>query len=539
MKYRIILIAILSFAFFLRIINIDNNPTAMYGDELTMVLDVNSILKTGHDTTGKFLPLNFSMGGGRPVGYGYFSMPFVALFGPGALSIRLLSVLSGVGIVFLIYLLGKQLFSKQIGLIAAMLMAISPWDLSLSRGGFETHFALFLALLGIVTFIASVKKPWLIIVSALAFGLSIHTYSTYKLTIPLVILLLLWFGGLKKLRSKDRRAYTVVAFVVFVIFETILLSQIIFGGAERRFLSINVFNQEQVRQEIIQKINLERSITKLPQTFSKYFHNKPIEYSKVLIENYLQNFSLDFLILHGDRNPRHNMATMGQLYFAEMILIFIGLLTFWQKYKRVLIFFIIWIILAPIPTAIIDLPHALRSSFMLPPLIILSALGLTTILNQKNKIILAVIVLLFTIQFIFFAQKLYFLAPNEYSNFWSYSAKLASEIAVQNKNKYDYVILSDRIDNMEFAYPVYTKIDPKIVISQNEKRTLLNSNMLKRFDNVYIGYIPGSQIEKFINSLEGSVLYIGPAGDEKFINNPESINGLDGLKALVLEKKGP
>ncbi len=529
-KTLLILIFIVVFGLFLRIYNVSEN--SLYGDELTIVLDANSILKTGQDQLGNPFPLTFQMGAGRPAGYVYGTIPFVALFGPSALGVRALSILSGLGVIILLYYIGRKLFSEKVGLSAAFIAAVSIWDISLSRGGFEAHFALFIALLGFYLFIKAKEKPLLYLLSALSFGLTLHTYPTYKVSLIFFIPLLLRYSGYRN------KKYFLIGGLLFFILAVSALSQTFIAGSETRFSGINIFSQEELKSSIEQKVNLERTITDLPESISKYFHNKPIEYSKVLIENYLQNFSLDFLILHGDRNPRHNMATMGQLYFAEMILIFIGLLTFWQKYKRVLIFFIIWIILAPIPTAIIDLPHALRSSFMLPPLIILSALGLTTILNQKNRIILVVIVLFFTIQFIFFAQKLYFLAPNEYSNFWSYSAKLASEIAVQNKNKYDYVILSDRIDNIEFAYPVYTRIDPKIVISQNEKRTLLNSNMLKRFDNVYIGYIPESQIEKFINSLEGSVLYIGPAGDEKFLNSPESINGLDGLKALVLEKKG-
>ncbi len=538
MNTKIILAVILLIGLFLRTVNTTNNPPALYGDELTIVLDANSILKTGQDQLGNPFPLTFQMGAGRPPGYVYGTIPFVALFGPSALSVRALSILSGLGIITLLYCIGRKLFSKKLGLVAAGIGAVSIWDISLSRGGFEAHFALLLALLGFYLFTKAKEKPLLYIFSFLSFGITLHTYPIYKVTLIPFLALLFWYqGGIKTILSKNKK-YFFSGLVVLAALGILSLSQTFVGGSEKRFSGINIFSQEELKSSIEQKVNLERTITDLPESISKYFHNKPIEYSKVLIENYLQNFSLDFLILYGDRNPRHNMATMGQLYFAEMILIFIGLLTFWQKYKRVLIFFIIWIILAPIPTAIIDLPHALRSSFMLPPLIILSALGLTTILNQKNRIILVVIVLFFTIQFIFFAQKLYFLAPNEYSNFWSYSAKLASEIAVQNKNKYDYVILSDRIDNIEFAYPVYTRIDPKIVISQNEKRTLLNSNMLKRFDNVYIGYIPESQIEKFINSLEGSVLYIGPAGDEKFLNSPESINGLDGLKALVLEKKG-
>jgi hypothetical protein len=67
---------ILIFAFLLRFINISSNPPALYGDELTMVMDAYSVLKTGHDTTGEFLPLTFSKGEGRPGGYIYSSLPF-------------------------------------------------------------------------------------------------------------------------------------------------------------------------------------------------------------------------------------------------------------------------------------------------------------------------------------------------------------------------------------------------------------------------------------------------------------------------------
>ncbi len=537
MRSRLILVGIVIVGFLLRVLFINSSPPALYGDELTITLDVYSLLKTGHDQLGNFLPLTFHMSAGRPAGYVYGSIPFVAIFGPTAIGVRALSILSGTGIIILLYLLGRKLFSEKVGLLAAAIGAVSPWEISLSRGGFEAHFALFLALLGTYLFILARKKPILYIFSALGFGLTLHTYLTYKVAILLFLPLLLWYQDIFKKVIWANKKHFLIGTFVFIVLGGLSFSQTFLAGSENRFISINIFSQSSIKDTIEQKINFERQITKIPQYLVKYFHNKPVEYTKVLIENYLQNFSMDFLILHGDRNPRHNMATMGEIYFVELVLIFIGLTAFWYRQRRTIIFLILWLLLAPIPTAIVDLPHALRSSFMLPPLVIFSALGLATILNYKNRIFLFLITLLFIIQFIFFIQKLYFLAPNEYSNFWSYPAKLASEIAKENKEKYNYVILSDRIDNIEFAYPVYAKIDPKIIIAQNQNRTSLKETSLKRFGNIYTGYIPGSDVERFIGSLEGSVLYIGSANDRKFLKKPEIINNLDGLEALVLEKK--
>lgn len=527
-----ILIAILLFGLLLRISFINSSPSSLYGDELTITLDAYSLLKTGHDQLGNFLPLTFPMGAGRPAGYVYGSIPFIALFGPTALGVRALSILSGLGIILLLYFLGKQLFSEKIGILAAFLGAISPWDIALSRGGFEAHFALFLALLGIYLFLRAKENPKLYIFSALSFGLTFHTYPTYKVSLILFILLLFWFQR-TKVFLKSGKKYFFGGLVAILVLILLSLSQTFVGGSEARFSDINIISQGKLKDSIEQKINLERTQTHLPKSLSKYFHNKPIEYSKVIIENYLQNFSLDFLILHGDRNPRHNMATMGEIYLIELFLIFIGILSFWQKQKRLLIFLMSWILIVPIPTATVDLPHALRSSFMLPPLLILSSLGLEVILRKKNKLIIYLILFVFSIQFIFFTQKLFFLAPFEYSNFWSYSAKVASDIAIQNKNKYDYIILSDRINDIEFAYPVYAKLNPILVISQNQRKSDLSNMQFKKFGNVFIGYVRIQEAEKFISTINGSVLFIDTDDSIKYLSSFETITGGEGSTNLI------
>lgn len=498
-----IFVLMLFLGFLLRIAFINSSPPSLYGDELTITLDAYSLLKTGHDQLGNFLPLTFPMGAGRPAGYVYFSVPFMALFGPTALGVRALSVLSGVGIIFLLYLLCRRLFSEKLALLAAALTAISPWDISLSRGGFEAHFALFLALLGAYLFLKAKEKPIFYLLSAVSFGLTLHTYPTYKITLPLFLILLVWF-------VKPAKKQLFGGLIILIFLAAISFSQTFVGGSETRFFSINVFSQDKLNSEIEQKINMERSVTQLPAPLARYFHNKPVEYAKVLGENYLQNFSADFLFIHGDRNPRHNMATIGEFYFAEVILILIGLLSFWKSHRKIMSYIIFWIILSPLATAIIGDPHALRSALIFPPLEILSALGLLTFFDQKNKLALVVISLLFFIQFAFFLQKLYFLAPKEYSNFWAYTAKLASEKAQQDKNKFDYIFLSDKIDSIEFAYPVYAKIDPAVVIAQNKNGVEVAGHNFKKFDNVYIGYIADNEVENVLKQINGKELLVKP-----------------------------
>lgn len=545
MNKNFILVIIVVLGLLLRFINVDNNPPALYGDELTMLLDVNSILHTGYDTTGKFLPLNFSMGGGRPVGYGYFSLPMVAILGPTILSIRLLSVLSGVGIILLVYFLGKTIICRQVGLIAAGLVAISPWDLSLSRAGFETHFALFLALFGIVMFLQAQKRSWFYIISSLSFGFSINTYSTYKLVLPLFLPILLWFGNFKDIiLYKKNRTYLILSVGVMLVFALLLLFQVLLNNSEARFLSINIFTQDEIKSQITQQVIEKRNLSLLPNSFSKILDNKVWSYGFLLGKNYLNSFSTSFLFLEGDKNPRHNMAGVGGLYIVELISIIFGIGFFFRKkYLKEMVFLISWILIAPLATSLISEPHALRDSFMLPPLILISATGLYYLWTLKEKILVKAIIVTvlsgFLIQFIFISENLYFISPNKYSRFWAYPAKKAADVVMENKAKYQYIFLSDRIDAVEFAYPVYGLVKPEKVLEQNKKQVQIGEYKFRKYDNVYIGYIPNSQIEKFTNSLKTSVLYIGPAEDNKFLSRPELINGLDNLAALAIEKTQP
>jgi len=538
-KYRFLFL-IIFLALFLRIVDINNNPKAMYGDSLTLVYDAYSILKTGKDQTGQFLPLFFSMGGGRPAGYVYATIPFVAILGTTAPAARAVSVLSGIGVVILLYLICRRLFSEKVALFASLLASITPWELSLSRGAFETHFALFLTLLGLYFFYRVKDNRWWWMASGLSFALAIQTYLTYVVSVPLFILILFWTEGFFKKRKLFKG--------IPILFITIVAASLLFSiyislsrGSKDRFSNISVFGRPELQNIVSSKVRTKRLLSSANSEVVYSLHNKYTEYIAVLLENYTKNFGWDFLFLKGDQEPRHNPAAMGEFFWGTLPLIILGIIYLYLNQRKYLLLIVGWILIAPVAGSLVGLPHALRNSFMLPPFLILAACSLEQIKIIKRKVIfrrfIFAILIIFLIQLPLFVYNFFFLAPNLYANFWSYNAKKGVEIALKNSKKFDYIILSTSIPDMEFAYPVYAKVDPKEVIQQNSKKTYIGEYSFLKFGNVYLGAIPSSNIKRIVNSLEGSVLYIGPIQDIGMVANERREQDKTGSAMFVVSTK--
>src|SRR5258706_15322907 len=111
-KSNIILAAILLIASFLRLSNLSSVPVSMFGDELDVGYHAYSILKTGRDYSGNFMPLHFqSLAEWRTPLYLYSAVPTVAVFGISPLGVRLPAAFFGILGVWGIYLLVKEIMS--------------------------------------------------------------------------------------------------------------------------------------------------------------------------------------------------------------------------------------------------------------------------------------------------------------------------------------------------------------------------------------------------------------------------------------------
>ncbi len=117
--------------------------------------------------------------------------------------------------------------------------------------------------------------------------------------------------------------------------------------------------------------------------------------------------------------------------------------------------------------------HALRDNLMLPAFILISAVAFSNL----SDVVGFFAFMLIGIQFASALLTVYYFAPNKFVEFWSGEAKIIS-LATVEESKDKKITLTTKIDNIEYAYPVYAKIDPSEVISQYGKFPKIYGNVI-------------------------------------------------------------
>jgi 4-amino-4-deoxy-L-arabinose transferase-like glycosyltransferase len=113
---------------------------------------------------------------------------WIRLFGPGVFSVRLLSVLIGTATVPLLYAAGRRLWGRKVGLLAALLLAISPFHIFYSQ---EVRMYGLVTLLGLAAFYFALQGnpgtgewrtgPWFGYVLSAAAALYTQYYAAFLL----------------------------------------------------------------------------------------------------------------------------------------------------------------------------------------------------------------------------------------------------------------------------------------------------------------------------------------------------------------------
>ena len=113
-KHRyILLVLIFIVGLFLRFFLLGGNPPSLNWDEASTGYNAFSILKTGKDEYGNFLPLSIrSFDDYKPPLYTYLDVPFVGIFGLTDFAVRLPSAILGTLTILVIYFLVLEFFPK-------------------------------------------------------------------------------------------------------------------------------------------------------------------------------------------------------------------------------------------------------------------------------------------------------------------------------------------------------------------------------------------------------------------------------------------
>lgn len=151
----ILIIAILLLAAFLRLNRIADYMTFL-GDEGRDVLIVKEILEGNFTLLGpRSSAGDFYTG---PIYY-YMMAPFLWLFQLDPVGPAVMIALLGIATVFLIYLVGKKLFSEPVGIIAAATYAVSPLVINYSHSSWNPNPMPFITLLMLYLLYLAVQKP--------------------------------------------------------------------------------------------------------------------------------------------------------------------------------------------------------------------------------------------------------------------------------------------------------------------------------------------------------------------------------------------
>jgi 4-amino-4-deoxy-L-arabinose transferase-like glycosyltransferase len=113
-----------------------------------------------------------------PIGF-YIAALFFKGFGVGASqqTAVIITTLFGLGCIFLVYKLGETLYGKQVGLLAAALFALTPWQMVMSRSFLIDTQCLFFSLSYLIVGICAIRKDStkLLMVAGFLFGIALLT----------------------------------------------------------------------------------------------------------------------------------------------------------------------------------------------------------------------------------------------------------------------------------------------------------------------------------------------------------------------------
>jgi len=200
---KILLTTAFLIAFIFRFYRLSDVPSEMFSDHAEKLLDVMDVLN------GQ-LKIFFPRNTGREGFQFYLTALIIRLFNTGIsfLSLKIGTALAGFITLVFIYLIGKELFSKWVGLFSVFFAGISYWHNVISRIGLRFPFYPLFVSCSLYYLIKGIKNSDKnsIIIAGLFSGLGLHGYSPFRIFPIFIVLFLVGLLLLEK-RSYSRQFF--------------------------------------------------------------------------------------------------------------------------------------------------------------------------------------------------------------------------------------------------------------------------------------------------------------------------------------------
>lgn len=380
---------------------LDTVPRGFDGDEAAIGYYAYSLSHFGMDEYGNKLPLYFkSIGDYKFPGYSYLATIPIAVFGLSVASTRLLSAISGIGIVLIVMAwLNRDLMlidrSKRFWLIPLLVLS-SPWFLVFSKTAREANLGLFFLISGIYILYdreQSMKKNFL---ATIVLAMSGMTYPAYRLVGFLVLVLLAVLNYVEeKFKFTKQQLFVILLGLALLGLSLDPRSRVRAGGLIVSFENNEVQN---TLQSQIWEMGMVSQGSQAGIVLSRVFDNKYVHLGLNLLGRYFQNFDPNYLFLKGNPNlPWYNVIGSGVLGFVFLPLIVFGLygVIKHNKSRGFWIFILGWILISALPSTLtVETPNQIRGLSAWPAYLMLAVYGLYQI--RSRWLLLVVSFLIFT-----------------------------------------------------------------------------------------------------------------------------------------------
>lgn len=546
-KIRLLMLAaVLLVAAVLRFYRLGSVPASLNWDEVALGYNAYSVLKTGRDEYGTYLPLTLrSYDDYKPPLYMYLSIPSVAAFGLNEFATRLPSAVMGILAVAGTYFLASQvagmLFGgngnprrfpepETVGLVAAILLAVSPWHLQFSRIAFEANTGVTINIWMIFFLLAGIRQKSVksLTAAAILAGLSLYAYHSERVFIPLLltVIFILFRQEFRKMGKS-----LLIPLIAGILVATPLVSVFANPQAMTRLRGTSSLADETgLLMESVKKLEYDQMHG---DRLGALFENRRLVWAKTLLNGYLSHFSLKWMFLTGD-NPRHHAPDTGLLYVWELPFLLWGMAVVARRKGRAAAVLFSWVLLAPVaasPTT--ELPHAIRTLVFLPVLQVFTAVGILDVFRSIRRyprfiqlVAAAFGSMVFLFFFVLYLDLYYHHMDREVSEYWQYGRKQAVEYAESVKNKYDRIVVSIKLEQPHMFFLFYTGYDPASYIARGGTA----SGGFRETQNAF-GKYEFRTINWAHEVRDGRTLYIGLPG-ELPANAIKTIRYLDGHEAI-------
>lgn len=522
-----IFIIVVLFAAILRFLYLNSNPPSLNWDEISHGYNAYSILKTGRDEWGNFMPSIFRAYGDYklPV-YIYLTSISELFLGVNEFAVRLPSVLAGIGIVVFTYLIVSEIFKeKKIALLSSFLVAVEPWTLFISRPAFEANLALFFFLAGAYFLVKSfVQEKKSLFLSAILFGLSVWTYNSFRIFTPLFIAaaVFLYRNALKEWVKQNQTTSKKVGFILLLFFVP-MFYQLVTSSGGARYSKVAILDEG-----AINRINEQRNSLNYPAPIPRLLANKITYFAAGFGKNYLSYLNPKYLFFEGGSQYQFSVPNTGLLYVINLPFLLLGLYQLLKLKNKEGYLLLSWLLLSPVAGSLTrEAPHVLRSTTMLPIPMILSSLGFIFVLNKIKKGYKHITVLVYIIAVLLSLENYltnYFGDYKKYySNAWQYGYKEVVEYIKQNQDGYAKIVMTKKYGEPHEFILFYLKYNPK---------SYLTDKNLNRFNQSGWWWVDGFDKYFFVNDWDV------PKEGSKFIQESKKVIDCRQAKCLLITSPG-